>query len=790
MKYLAITQKTCDWLLRNKDTMEAVRNELPMLAHTDGLKEGVLIIGALYACMHNNVLAFWNSDYSSSSGVEDWGFILLKGETGLLSASQELFPLVFERELFVINLRLQGLLLPDDRFIHRAIGQGIHSCLSGRGSTARHFSIGYKEGVYQINSYESKSVLCVGPWGGTQEMLATKVSEHITHMPDLIFTASKLLTAASKRPVIDSRAFIGMRQKFLSETTLRKESAIESPITSVPQLQRGEFSEQMSYQTLGWSYDDWFKPDSSLTPPQREILESDILLRQPLRIVGAAGSGKSLLMQLLCMKQLRAAMESDTETRILYVVHNNEMADTITDRFKTLGASKFIGNNTKQQLDIRTLFGYAQQRLNLPHTDIINQDAYQTKLYQREVIIDCINKVSSDRTDLLSKSKFIEQLADRESNRFVYAEIISVEIGVAIKGRDLTHDKRKYITVEKPLSRFHGVLNPVEREFVYEVFMCYHHLVFDEFQVLDSDDVALTLLGHLRTPLWEMRRRKEGYNYVFVDETQLFNENERQLFHLLTKGEHDYIPIALALDEAQSLNGAISAGFATLGIENISNQTLYAVHRCTKDILKLAFYVIQRTTDLFTNEFPDFTEKTVAIVPDHHHLSEKPKLIVQSQESEKFAKAILREVRQMRKQDIRQIALVVHAEKYWGEIVSFFKSNSVDLPVVIHSVRGERIDPKQPLVVITRPEYVGGQEYDGIIAIGIEKGLVPPTVKNHSGLETALEQQSFRELYLSFTRARYRLVIFNSKNSLPSSIIADAVKMKLIDYPSEIVRDN
>jgi len=772
MRYLAITQKTADWLLKNKDILKAVTNELQSLSAMEVLKEGAIVIGAFYACKRNNVLAIWNSDYLSSSGVEDWGFFILDGDAGLLS-TDTIIEVVFERELLLTSLRLQGLLLPDDRFIHRSHGDGISTCLSGRGSTARHFSIGYKEGIFRANNYESKSLLCLGPWGGAAEPLVAKVREQSKHISALISAANKLIAEAPKRPSIDSKSFIGIRQSFASDTTRRKEKG-PLPVASMPELQAEDIKQEISYQTLDWTYDDWIREDSPLTEAQRKILDSDVLYKQPLRIIGAAGSGKSLLMQLLCIRQLAHAKETSSPATILYVVHNNEMADSITERFKTLGAGEYVDQRLDQRIEIRTLFGYAQQRLNLLNTDIIDKDAYQTKSFQLSIIIECIDEVAARLPELVVKDKLLSHLADPQGNRTLYAEIISTEIGVAIKGRDLTRDKTKYLKSEKPLSRFHGALNASEKEFVYEVFLAYHRKVFDEFEVLDSDDVALTLLGHLRTPLWEMRRKKEGYDFVFVDETQLFNENERQLLHLLTKAGDDYVPIALALDEAQSLYGAISAGFATLGIENISNQKLNTVHRCTSDILKLAFFVIQRTTDLFTNEFPNFTSSTVTLVPDDHRLAAKPKIVTQPQDSDNLPKAVLKEVRSMRKHDLRQIAIIVHSDRYWNDLITYFKNPSVDLPWVVHSIRGERLDQRRPIVAITKPEFVGGHEYDGVITVGIEKGLVPPPIKNHSGLEVALEQQSLRELYLSFTRAKYRLVIFISKNSLPSTIITDA----------------
>src|SRR5260370_2347946 len=148
-------------------------------------------------------------------------------------------------------------------------------------------------------------------------------------------------------------------------------------------------------------------------------------------------------------------------------------------------------------------------------------------------------------------------------------------------------------------------MDQTERRIAFETFKEYTRVVFDQYQVLDADDIALSLLGRLRTPIWELKRRSLGFDYVFVDETQLFNENERRLFTLLTKGDTAHVPIVLSLDEAQEIYGQSTAGLGVLGIKAISNENLPSNYRSTRSIVALAFFVIQRTTDLFGPDFPD-----------------------------------------------------------------------------------------------------------------------------------------------------------------------------------------
>src|ERR1019366_4067625 len=107
------------------------------------------------------------------------------------------------------------------------------------------------------------------------------------------------------------------------------------------------------------------------------------------------------------------------------------------------------------------------------------------------------------------------------------------EISGAIKGHGLVGDERRYVESQRPLSRLHGLLNPGERRLVFAAFRNYHKIIFEGYHVLDGDDVAISLFGKLKTPAWELHRQDLGFDHVFVDEAQLYNENERRVLPLL-----------------------------------------------------------------------------------------------------------------------------------------------------------------------------------------------------------------------------------------------------------------
>ena len=755
--------------------MDAVGSELERLSGAEYLSKTVLSVGTFRAAASSDgrLLAIWNRDYLSNRGDESWGVIRLQGPYSLLSTYlQE----VFERELQIIHQRSEGLLL-DSRWIHHARGEGIHTCIAGRGEDAREYRVIYGDRDLSIGNGVSRAVVCVGP-DRESDAFVTAARHDFALLPQLARVANSLLSSSTLRPIAAASYFGQLQQRFVPVSA--EPQIVVAPALPVPTLD-AEQQADLSFETEDWKYDRWTALDSPLTVTQRRILESDIADRQPLRIAGAAGSGKTLLMMLLAIRMLRRAQEAQLPLRVLYVVHNAAMQAKVWLRFITLGAAPFLEEGASHVLEVRTLFEYSRVVLEVGETAVFDRDAQESKAFQTHIVSECLRQVLSQHSAAVTNSNLLSEVAKNEELFPVFVGLICDEIGLAIKGHDLVNDRKTYVGSERRLSRLHGILDRDERNIVFEVFEAYRRQTFETFEMFDTDDLAVSLLARLSTPLWAMQRRKLGYDYVFVDETQLFNENERRLFPLLIRGNTNHVPVVLALDEAQQTRGAASAGLGLLGFDQLSDEALETVHRSTQSILRLAFFVIQRTTDLFGPDFPDFTGTTQPVVPDSHRLAQKPRLVRAGQEG--VGTESVRQIHALRRDNLRQIGIVCHAERYWQEISSALSRAGV---AFIHlNQRGERLDTTSPLVAVARPETVGGQEFDAVLAIGLEQGVVPPRVSSNQALSIALEQQALREMYVSFTRARYRLVLVNSHRSAPTAIIAEAAKAGLIDTKAE-----
>jgi superfamily I DNA/RNA helicase len=508
------------------------------------------------------------------------------------------------------------------------------------------------------------------------------------------------------------------------------------------------------------------------------LLESDALERHPIRIVGPGGSGKTLLMQLLALRRLHLARGRGQPIRLLYLVHNAKMADAVVHRLSVLQGMSHEFTDVNYVLNVQTLAEYGRQELGLEDTQIIDPDAYEAKEFQFSLISDALTESMAANVGWVDKGPLFREIRANEALRPVMVRLLMSEISTAIKGHGLTSDEKRYVQSERRLSRLHGVLEMNERRLVFDIFRRYHSVVFEAYRVLDSDDVALSLLGRLRAPIWELKRRDLGFDYVFVDEAQLFNENERRILPLLTKSNYPHVPIVLALDEAQEFYGQSVAGLSALGIENVTSESLSSIHRSTRSIVKLAFFVIQRSTDLFGPDFPDFTGIAEHMEEDTNSLAAHPTIETMPAEPDRLGRFLVKRIRALRKANLRRIAVICYAEQYWPLLLEELRRT--DLPLKVLSTRGERLPGGEPVVALSRPAQIGGQEFDAVILIGLEEGLVPPRVIDNDALAGAVEQQALREIYLGITRARYQLKCLVSSDSLPTAVLAEAEKLGLL----------
>ena len=307
-EYIAINAPTADWILAQSARKAALSSALAELADLSGASGGVVSLGALRvaAPKQASVIVVWNVDLLTGLGYEKWGFCRLSGENSLLS-SIDISSEVFERFLQVVSLRLSGLKL-EDRMIHRHIEDDMHTCLAGRGSIARQFALAFSDKPVESEAGKIPNILAIGPMKVVVGTLPPSLKVERKRVAIFISELASLLATLHTRPSVEAPSLVSMRNVFQPATQMVLE--YEPGLPAFPVFQ------ERNAVVAPLTYEQWLAPKSPLSTEQRTILESDIILRSPVRLIGPAGSGKTLLMQLLAMRRLKAFEKDEAPCRL------------------------------------------------------------------------------------------------------------------------------------------------------------------------------------------------------------------------------------------------------------------------------------------------------------------------------------------------------------------------------------------------------------------------------------------------------------------------------------------
>ncbi len=356
--------------------------------------------------------------------------------------------------------------------------------------------------------------------------------------------------------------------------------------------------EGVGHHLFALKYSQWISDTGPLTREQRRVVAHKV--QRPLRIHGPAGSGKTLVLILKALHLLRKAQQEAGRCRVLLVAHSNEMRNTLRMAIEAIDDQSFLATKKTdpQFLDVETLHGWCIRELGLECGPryVLEADPTTSIHQQRAILDETLSEVRAHSLQKLISKDFLGRL---DGDRGQLLRDLGWEIAIRIKGRGFGKgDLQKYAQSE--MRSFIGRDETLpDRHFIFRIYQLYEEK-FQSLGLLDTDDVVLSMASRLTTPLWNRQRKDLGYDYVMVDETHLFNDNERRVLPYLTRGITEYLPVVMTFDEAQSIGGRRSVGLKESGIQNSERQNLTYVHRSSPDIFKLASYFVEASPLIFS----------------------------------------------------------------------------------------------------------------------------------------------------------------------------------------------
>ncbi len=505
-----------------------------------------------------------------------------------------------------------------------------------------------------------------------------------------------------------------------------------------------------------------------LTDAQRSIVDYTHL-DSPLRIEGAAGTGKTISMILRAYRLLRQKQSEGVPFKIVFFAHNESTSLRNEELFSLYENSDFfLNSNSLQTIKFVTLLSYCSHFAKIPDSMIIVSDALEAKNYQLMLIHYAVeNAITTKRLKTyfpVLSSGVKDLFSEEKTQKQVLYNMLQHEFSVQIKGRtDCTIES--YLDL-KPIANGIPCTTKADKEFVFSLFLDYQKGLQD-YGTFDVDDVTIEALSRLNAPIWRRERISEGFDYIFADEMHLFNINEQSVFHFLTKTPTiKEIPICFALDYAQAIGdqGDISADYISgKAFGCAESKKLQTVFRSSPQIAELCASIAASGTLMFGAEFSNpYNNPQYCFTSRDEEKSEKPRLYMY--ENDELVISHLNDVIGNFVKSLQcklcDIAIISYEEKWLSPEGIKLLEKETGKQFNLLDKSDSRDSGK---LMLSSPYSINGLEFQGVILIGVDEGRVPQTSGTSDISKHFIMYSAYNMLYLSISRAKYMVAIMGSK---------------------------
>ncbi len=526
-----------------------------------------------------------------------------------------------------------------------------------------------------------------------------------------------------------------------------------------------------------------------LTSNQRDFINKSI--DGPERLEGAAGTGKTLTLILRAIRLLQNYNKENKELHLIFFTHSLSTKERIESVFfnNWIEFNKYQENDNgraKQSILITTLQEWSMRHLGinrLSENEYLDKDASNSKFYQMMYIEEALQKEKKNKWNVykeLCSPKLISFI--EESPAEYQIEVLQREFSEIIKGQ-AESQLEKYLKIERQEYSL-PLVRDVDKRFVYSIFDAYQDSLLRVGQ-FDSDDIVLTALGQVNSPIWNRRRRIEGYDACFIDETHLFNLNEISLFHYVNKPERKNT-IIYAIDRAQAIGDTYHFDKELIpdkdARENEKSLNYSTVFRSSPEISSLAFSVLTSGATFFRNFQNPLESAIFTFTSREENKLRKPMFIACIDDLDMFDKAFkwASEYSNETHTQRNSILFVPTTDNLLNELTKYAEKYNKPFVTLqsradINAVKRAKTSNKY---VIGGIDYIGGLEFDVVIIIGADQGRIPPNAA--PGSMHVLRYAWYNRLYVAITRAKYAVTIIGDSSGI-SPLLESSLDNHTID---------
>lgn len=560
----------------------------------------------------------------------------------------------------------------------------------------------------------------------------------------------------------------------LSSRVVVKETHALGHISTTKTVGRDDF--------IFWNYDQQY---NSLTKTQKYVVDYDDL-NSPLRIDGAAGTGKTISLIMRAYKLLSDYQKTNRPFKIIFFAHSESTSKRNKEMFELYpDGQMFLQEDSLQSIYFTTLLKYCAEFSKIPLDVLIDKDAGDAKSYQLMLIEKVLERAQKNHkirtyTPLISPELKVAFDLDKTAKN-VLCSMLQHEFSVQIKGRtDETIDT--YYDIP-PIPNGLPCGEKKDKELIFSLFCDYQ----EELQSIgsyDVDDVIMEALSHLNAPVWRRERSLQGYDYIFVDEMHLFNINEQSTFHYLTKNLlQRNVPICFALDYSQAIGdrGDVHADYIENAFGETVSQKYCTVFRNAPQIAEFCAAIAASGTLMFQENFSNPYIEVQSSFTQEEELKSSIPILHMYNDDDEMLKSLKEHIGCIMK-DLQckpsEIALISFENAWQNENGKRKIEKVLDKPLSLLDFTQE-VSVKD--YVLASPYVISGLEFKAVILLGVDEGRLPQTMGTSDISQHFIKYSAYNLLYLSASRAKYRLVILGNKIRGRSSCLDHSIETKRLE---------
>ena len=555
----------------------------------------------------------------------------------------------------------------------------------------------------------------------------------------------------------------------------------EVPSTPLEHIEADKSVEREDF--IYWTYDHQLQ---ELTESQKKVVEYESL-NSPLRVDGAAGTGKTVSLIMRAYRLLKMHHEQGLPFHMIFFAHSESTSKRNQECFEVYPDSQYYLNPaSEQQIRFITLFSFCREFAHIDDASIVENNATDAKTYQLMLIDEVVknalegNRIKTYRPLISSE---VYTLFDAEiTDRTTLINMLQHEFSVQIKGRtDCTIEN--YLELEA-IPNGIPCKTKSEKELVFSLFNDYQNMLQSQ-GTFDVDDVTIEAISHLNAPFWRRKRQNDGYDYIMVDEMHLFNLNEQSVFHFLSKDiSSKEIPICFALDYSQAIGdrGNTSKDYIERGdFGKVKEQRLHTLFRNSPAIVDFCASIAASGTLMFGAAFSNpyggmqyhfnHAEELKMQVPKLHMYPNDDAMISD------FSNRLNELMRDLQCKP-KDIAVISFDDKFISEEGMNLLEEKTKRKFNLLDQSGQLSMEKYTLA---SPYAINGLEFQAVILLGADEGRVPQTAGTGDISHHFLMYSAYNMLYLSASRAKYRVVIMGSDIQGVSSCLEHSIRAEVIE---------